>query len=71
MVFTCHAISDGDFYNSKTIGWAVAGQGKVYIAPFMTSAQDLAKLEFPNAEFKMSYGIDHGQEYLLKSKNAE
>jgi len=64
--FTCHAISDGHQYNGKTIGWCIVGQGRFYKGGWLNPLKDRAKLEFPDAEFEESFGINWGEEHLLK-----
>jgi hypothetical protein len=64
--FTCHAISDGHQYNGKTIGWCIVGQGRFYKGGWLNTLKDRAKLEFPDAEFEESFGINWGEEQLLK-----
>jgi hypothetical protein len=60
LYLTTHAISDGHPYNGKTVGWAVAGEGQVFIAPFLTTAMDKARAAFPGdeLEFREGHGVD-------------
>lgn len=67
MKFTCHAVSDGHQYNSKTIGWAVAGADRVFMAPFLSQAKDAALAAFPGetGEWSESVEVLQGDEEVL------
>jgi hypothetical protein len=66
-VFTCHAVSDGHPFNGKTIGWAVAGHGRVFVAPFLSQAREEAARNFPGEElsFRESFGVEDVQTELV------
>lgn len=60
MKFTYHEVSDGHLNDGKTIGWAVAGAGRVFLASFLTTAQEKALAAFPGetGEYSESVGVD-------------
>jgi hypothetical protein len=64
--FTCHAISDGSPGKGKTIGWCIVGQGRFYKGGFLNPLKDRARLEFSDAEFEESFGIEWGDTPLLR-----
>src|SRR5271167_2369218 len=51
MTFTCYPITDGDYYNGKTIGWAVAGDEKVFCRGYLSQAKEDVLRQYPLASF--------------------
>jgi len=64
--FTCHTISDGHPSSGKTIGWCIVGQGRFYKGGFLLPLKNRVRLEFPDAEFEESFGVEWGDVQLLK-----
>jgi hypothetical protein len=66
MKFTCHAISDGRPYNGSTIGWCIVGEGRFWKGVFLEAVKGRVSLEFPQAQFEESFGIEWGEEQHLR-----
>lgn len=64
--FTCHEVDDGHIWNGKTIGWALAGEGRVYISGWLETTKAKVRADFPNADFvEDGFHIYAGEESVL------
>lgn len=64
--FTGHAVMDGHPYNSKSIGWAFVGEGRVYTSGYASTAKEKVLKDFPEATFEESFSVDEGELDTLK-----
>jgi hypothetical protein len=65
-VFICYAITSGIAYSNDAIGWAIVGDGKLYTAPFLTTAKEKVLKHHPGATFKESWlWVEAGEQRIL------
>jgi hypothetical protein len=65
MEFTCHSISNGDPYNSSTVGWVVVGNGKLFVAPTKEEVLKDVRAQFPDAEYEDCWSVEAWQVPVL------
>jgi hypothetical protein len=57
---------DGHPYNSKSIGCAIAGGGRVYTSGYRSTAEAKVLKDFPDATFEDSFFVEDGEVNILK-----
>ena len=67
MVFTCHSVVR---FGGATAGWAVVGQGRLFTAPLLSTAMELARKAFPEGSTTYREGspVAQGEEHTLLPK---
>lgn len=49
--FVCHPLSDGHPYNGRSIGWCSVGEGRFFVAPYLSTVKEKVVKVFPEASF--------------------